>query len=262
MKTTAIAVLFILGCLTGFAQGTNGKTAELSNNPTACEIAHVFIQTAHGECDPFLVIPVIAKRGDKILPALNDVLFSDPGDSLWQVKADSTESTVDSLVQDTMGYRYGVSYAEMALEAIGTDKAYDILFDAATRHSDLNVRGRALDVFARIYYQKVLDEKLVPDIKIAQLLALDADDTTHIGYMEKSIAYIAFEGVKNWLGLDWGDAQAPPLATYVAAADTSALGPAGRQGNESVAKSHTQWWEDNKTLLKWNKDTGHFEPKD
>ena len=80
---------------------------------------------------------------------------------------DTVGNVKDSVMAPPPNRVYGV----MALELIGTPKAYQVLGDVAQTDTEVNVRGEALKSLAQNYYFKTLEDSLSPDKEIRSPLA-------------------------------------------------------------------------------------------
>ena len=164
------------------------QQVSISETPTSEELRVAFSSAGSGAADPFIIIPEVVKKGNKAIPALEDLIFTTAGKDQ---KPEEVQRTA--------------LYAIMALEAIGTDTAYNVLFKTASTHSDPEVRGQSLKALAQSYYQKAQEDSVAPDKEVLHILLISVEDTTQTQYQNSSIAQIARDGIQNWLGQKAGE---------------------------------------------------------
>lgn len=95
----------------------------------------------------------------------------------------------------------------IALDAIGTKEATEVLFNVAAKHPEAEVRAAAIKSFAYSNYFRIAEGKNKPDKQVLGMLFENADDTTYVETEGKRIGEIAREGIKNWTGEDFGEMQ-------------------------------------------------------
>ncbi len=264
MKKGLFIFLASLYSMSLLAQGVANNVPILSDNPTVSELSRLFAETKQGFHDPFVLIPAIAKRGDRVVPLLRDVLYED-------TTADSSLQQQAQLVTDSTGNRHLIApqqkeelrscalYAEMTLEVINTNLADSVLAQVAGNFPDVELRGRALKALATIYHQKVMDDNSTPDKSIVGLFVLSADDTTRVNELQVSIGSIAREGVKNWLGQDWGEVIPNGSVVGLANAANSTIAQTKQVTSiATTAVQHSEWWFANAAKLQWNGPKAQF----
>src|SRR5438552_3687639 len=108
----------------------------LSQSPTAQELNNIFRLARIGRIEPMNAISRVTERGDSAVSGLRQVVLSygDPSDTSRIVKR----------------------FALLALDAIGTTRAFSTLGEVAQEQSDPQLRGVALSSLATTYYQKVV----------------------------------------------------------------------------------------------------------
>jgi hypothetical protein len=217
------------------AQVLDKDGTSLSINPTVTEITEVFQRAATGAIDPFRVLSSIVKHKDKAVPALEAFLFASP--------APIKEG--DSIMNTEPNRLYGV----LALEAIATNNAFAVLKHAAQFHPDKEVKGTALNALAGNYYHRAEKDSLPADKEILHILMSNTEDTTWVEHCGRRIGEIAREGVKNWMGEDYGDLPLEKKMIKV-----------GKEKHEMTVEAYREvWWMKHNAALKWNKKTAHFE---
>jgi hypothetical protein len=246
-----ILFLFLFCLLGGALSAQTLESLKLSSVPSAQELTNAFVSVGRGRIDPFVVLPAIIAKGDTPVPALSTLLFSD---SIIQViryqhlvKASGTDTGYVALPEyDTL--HPNKLYAAMALEGIGTQASYGVLFQAATQHTDPNVRGFALSALANTFHTSNYLPRVAPDVELVHLLLKNVDDTTRVPFFQKSFGQIAREGLMNWTGLDMGDPQG--LHTKVKVGASLVL--------TALSDLREQWWQANMKKVAWNTKTGCF----
>lgn len=231
-------LVFTFICLSAASLSAQTKLP-LSPTPTLVELKSLFTATGKGEYDPFDVLHEMRARGAKAVPAASALLVSET-----PAKADSVTRLVE---------RRNRIYAAQSLELIGTTAAYTALVNAASSHSDSDTRGVALNIIANGYYNKTQQEGLTPDKEVIRLLIKAADDTTKVTPLHKTTAHVAREGLKNWLGVDFGEP------------DTLAGGKKIKVGRDKqevkISDYRDSWLKQNFAKISWNKGKGRFEIK-
>ncbi len=214
----------------------------LSSVPDAVQLTNLFSKIASGQKDPFQAIPLIASRGNNALPALQSILTGQVN------QTDSITAQKNSL------------YAVMVLEAIGTSQTFSVMIQIASQDFDPEVRGAAMNSLANIYNQIAQGKQIIINDTVVMLFALNADDTTQVKYLQKSIGKISCEGIFNWTGLQW---QEPMTAAQEYIADSMAAQASGvlikGLQRQASAEAHRQWWLDNQNRLQWNPLIGRFD---
>ncbi len=163
------------------------KQIDFSSIPTPAELKVVFTKTKHGEYTAIEALRKIVERKDKAIPALQYYL----------------NVQIDSIKRND--FDPSKIYAVLALEAIGTKQSYEVLTQLAINHSEAEVRGTALKTLSNSYYSRVVEDSLKPNKDIVHILLNQCDDTTYVNFCHKRIGDIAREGIKNWLGVDYGE---------------------------------------------------------
>jgi len=215
----------------------------LQKKPSVHEIANLFVRTEVGEIDPFELIGMLAAKKDTVVPVLAELLFS-PG---IKGKKDRP-AKVDTLQIIDAAAPNGI-YAILALQAIGTNSAYDIILKAAAGIHDKEVRGVALHSVGTSYYFKTCNENISPDKEIVHLFLRNLDDSEEVSFLQKDFAEVSKEGLKNWTGKDG--------ATFQRNERPVAHG--GVKKSMTPRESRESWWSKFATKVKWNKANDKFE---
>jgi hypothetical protein len=210
------------------------KGPPLSDNPTAREFAELFTSD---DLEAHEAIERAAKKGEKAISGLEGILFSE-----------SIRSSRPGTIEGEMMNPNRILVA-LALEKIGSMKAFDVLIEAAMTHNNVEVRAVALNIINTSYNAKVKSEILKPKKVVVDALLRNSDDSTFIGYLQKPVCQIAQEGLMIWLGLDFGD----PIFQDECV-------KAGKDQKKTSATEYSRlWWKENGTKLNWNKESQHFE---
>ncbi len=247
MRTFVIALTTLFACANSWSQ-TAVPPSKISPSPTVQELTNAFVAIGQGQLDPFVVFPEIIARGDAAVPALTEVLFSD---SVRVVLSTTQSTTIDSgaastTVSDTL-YPNKLLPA-MALEGIGSQDAYAVLYQAALTHADPNVRGVALNALAGSYYLASNQKNFKPDKELIHLFLKSVDDTAMVSQFEKSVGQIAREGLINWTTQDVGEPQGKATKVRVGP-DQTAM---------ALSDFREQWWQQNSGKVSWDAKKGLF----
>ena len=245
-----IVILFIV-CFNFQAKAQTAQAGDQIENqdtlslvPDPVQLTKLFNKMGLGQRDPFQVIPLIASKGNKTLPALQSILSGQINQT------------------DTITAQRNSLYSVMVLEAIGTAEAFSSLIQIASQDYDPEIRGAAMNTLANVYNQIAQGKPIILNDTIVMLFAMNADDTTQVKFLQKSIGKIACEGIFNWTGLQW---QEPMTAAQEVIADSIADQVSGvlikGKQREELAIAHLQWWEDNQNRLQWDPLTGRFNIK-
>ncbi len=198
----------------------------LSLTPTHSELKKIFKETGRGGYTSIEVLSKIVERKDKAVSALQSYL-----------NAQTNKDSVNEMEPDRL-------YAVLALEAIGTKTAYAVLALAALNHPESEVQGTSLKALSGSYYSKVAEDSLISDKEIVHLLLRKCDDTTYVEFCHKRIGEIARDGIKNWMGVDYGDLSLTQTTVKV-----------GKDKIEMTMPQYREWWWTNyNTKLMWNKE--------
>lgn len=205
----------------------------LSEKPTVSEINNLFALVEKRERDPFIVATEIASRGDKAIPALETLVFT------------QYESAKDGIAAKVFRNQFAI----YALDEVGTPKAEKILMQVALSHPNKEVKALALKSLTWNYFNRAkCDSTTPPDKEVIYVLLQNQGDTSFVKNCDDQIAKIAADGIKNWVG----DNLKSQLKTEIKFKENS--------GNDEQLKSQCdQWWQVNNTKIEWNKMLRHFE---
>ena len=172
MKLTYFCIINLIIITNLFGQ----SSLQISDYPTASELNQLFTRTTNGELDPFVVIPMVIEKGDKAVKGLNKFLFQE---EVEEKNSDTTDNVKANKV-----------YAVSTLDGIGTQSAQQVLYIAALKHPEPEVRGKALEVLSQSVYDRALENNETPDKKLLHILFQSVVDTTILNDNIK-IGYIA-----------------------------------------------------------------------
>ncbi len=243
MKPLISGALMLLVSMSSFAQ-SGYQPFTVTSNPSSQELTILFSETTQGQHDPILVLRQVAAHGDGVVPALGTFISNTPVVKI--PVTDSSTGAVDSVNIPPPNRVYGV----MALDLIGTPSAYQALTGVAQTDTDADVRGEALKSLAISLYRRTIADSLSPDEQIVHIFLRDMDDTTFVETSSMRIGDIAREGLKNWMGVDFGEM----LTDSLRVREEARLGMTLPQYRE-------QWWQQNSANMVWNASSGHFEIK-
>lgn len=250
---TFIAVMVVLCCTSlSVAQDTTqtgfrsmGPVATplpvLSITPNAREITGLFLDIGKN-LNLVEAEEVVAQKGDTAVPALSDMIFSD---TLWNSLA-----SVDT-GEGKATFFEGKLYAIYTLMKIGTPQAFQVLLNAADSCRFAPARAAALNAITNTYHNRATKGTLTPDSRVIGILIKSSTDHTYIWFLHKTIGEVAYEGLMQWLGTDFGEPQFRKAR----------IAAGGSNGELSPSAYRDYWWHENASLLVWNRSTGHFETK-
>ena len=222
--------------------------AEASNRipavPTAQELAELFISACNGEMNPLDAVDLAVTKGENAAAGLTELLFNNINYSAAPKPTDLPDSVV-FIAPNRI-------FPVLALEKISTPGAIAVLIQAAESHSNLEIRSIALNFIANKYYEKIQKEDITPDKKIIQLFMGSVEDSTYIGYLQKTTGQIAEEGLLQWLGKDFGELQIDEAKEKVGDVNPAVM---------SVSEYRRQWMQENEKNLVWNKEKKKFSIK-
>lgn len=206
----------------------------LSPTPTLAEIKKAFVELHSTKNDLFTSLSTIIQRKDAVVPALRDYI------NAFSLKDEETGIVPNRL--------YGV----LALEGIATEGAFNVLLQTALLHPETEVKGKALQIIASNYYDKVMNDSLVPSKDIVNLFLRNCDDTTYVELCQKRMGEIAREGMKTWTGMDFGDLRLDQKKIIVGKSKTEMTMPEYRDW----------WWNKHQLKIKWNAKKTMFEVRE
>jgi hypothetical protein len=233
----------------------------LSAQPTAQELADLFISACGGTMNPLDAVGLAAEKGESAVAGLTELLFSET--------IHGSKQPVNNPAVDTIVIYPNKLYPVLALDSIGTQNAIAALLRAADVHTNPEVRGFALNAIANQYCQfidtsKAKRIKFQPDKMVIRILVNNAGDSTYIGYLQKTIDRIAHEALVQLLGMNFGDPQFKEARIKAAKGKVKMTGEqlspdqVEGQPEETAANYARLWWNENEKNLSWNKETRHF----
>jgi len=219
-----------------------------SGKPTAQEFADVFYLTETGYHDPYDVLREIETIGDVCTKELDKLIFSDKikPNPPNLVGIDGEKIDVKTLKLETKK-----EYALLALERIGSVKAFDVVLDVIKKHDDIEIIAMAMNIINVEYREKVIRDEIEPDKHFLKYFVDYLEDLTYVNAYNIKLDKICRNGLKIWLGKDYGD--------YVEESDIKDEENAPHKKLTKDEKD--KWWEDNSPKIKWNKDKNKFEIK-
>jgi len=172
----------------------------------------------------------IIKNKNEAIPALRDFMYSF---SLRDIK---TGNEVNRL------------YGLFALEGIETIESYDLIKQIAAMHPETEIKGKSLQILSNGYYSKVVTEGITPSKDIILLLLQNCDDTSFVEVCKKRIGEISREGLKKWIGLEYGDLESHVKTVFVT-----------KLKKELRLSDYREWWwSQNSAYIQWNSKLMQF----
>ena len=217
----------------------------ISAAPTEQELAELFIFACNGEMNPLDAVDLAVEKGENAVAGLTELLFSQINYSTKPKPADLPDSII-FIAPNRI-------FPVLALEKISTPGAIAALLRAAESHPNIEIRGIALNSIAKTYNDKIPKEDITPDKVIISVLMGSVEDSTYIGYLQKTTGQIAEEGLLQWLGKDFGELQIDEAKEKVGDKE-----PVVRM---SVSEYRRQWMQENEKNLVWNKEKKKFAVK-
>jgi hypothetical protein len=238
MRTLRIVGQVLVSFSMMWGQTKTPNEIQLFQIPATNEMIRPLVDVALGYKDPFVALPEVIRMGDRAVPVLEGLL-TDPAFCKPSSKNDTLRSC-------------GI-LAVSALEAIGTQAAYNVLVQTVQMHPDTDVRASALKALAVTYHGSDQLEKFVPDKDILHLFLQCVDDTTQGALQSKCLGGIARDGLINWLGRDFGEPRG--MSTMVVNPSTASASTAGKI---TTVESHESWWQTHAGNIVWNSSSGCF----
>lgn len=224
-----------------------GNNKIFTEAPTAQEFADAFYQIEIGIYDPYDVLSEIELLGDRCSKELDKLIFSEKIKPILPELVGIDGGIVKESIEVATNKRYGI----LALERINTIDAYDILFDVIKKHDDIELKAMALNIINNKYKERVILDEIEPDKHFLKYFIDYLEDLTHIKSYNIKFDKICRNGLKIWLGKDFGD--------YVEEQD---INDELDIPHEKLTKEDKdKWWDDNSPKIKWNKKKNKFEIK-
>lgn len=239
MKVISLLLIAVAPCLYG--QDTTSVVQEripieearptLSETPTAAELKALLTS---GQWHISDVLDRVVERGDKAVLGLRDLIL-DIGSSSTTV-SDSGSAAVDRLP------------LIKALERIGSNDAFAALMQCESIESDPQMRCAIISTLSRAHSNMSANQPQ-PSKEVVRIFIMNLGDHTFSGEIQRTTRQLAQEGLRRWLGLDFGD--------WTFRNERIQKGEVGKELSDSeYAKI---WWEENESKLVWNGESSHFQ---
>jgi hypothetical protein len=218
---------------------------ELPKSLTTAQLINILSLTRIGYYDPMVVRQAIISRGDAIVSLLKGILTPD---SLV------AQRPTDGSAADTMSRGIPVQpemclgYAVGCLDAIGTEKSFQVLLGVAASHPDPNVRGGAVVAIGSSLRDQVCAGKMKADPEVVHLLMMCVDDSSEATSHQMKVGDLARQALAAWTGIELGpmDESVKSLAV-------------GKQKQIMTLKEYREyWWKRVGPELTWADGEGRF----
>lgn len=218
---------------------------ELPRGITAPQLISILSLTRAGYHDPMVVRQAITSRGDAIVPLLEELLTND---SLV------TRGAIDGAEPDTMSRGITVQpdkcpgYVVGYLDAIGTEKSFQVLLGVAASHPDPSVRGGAVVAIGSSLHDQVCAGKAKADPEVVHLLMMCVDDPGEAASHQMKVGDLARQALAAWTGIELGpmDESVKSLAV-------------GKEKQIMTLKEYREyWWNRVGPGLAWVEAEGRF----
>jgi hypothetical protein len=217
-----MAVMAIAFSIADGQPGRDTTGVMLSPKPGSRELVRVLLPAARGKSDPFVILPMVIDLADSAVPAIFSVLSQDSSFSGGELKRPTPGEV-----------RRARLLGILSLEAIGTQRAFNVLFGIASSSVDVELRAVALRALGTAYHTNGYLQSNVPDKELIHLLFQNVDDTTLVSVTQKTIAQTAREGLIAWMNVDPGD-------------------PRKAGSSPPPLRSREDWWQSAKGSIVWD----------
>ena len=249
MKKLSLVFFAVLSSATLYGQDTTVvqsssiasgfSSPTLSSKPTLSEVVAEF-QSQSSQSVMGAAESMVSSKGDSAVDALVELIDSDSISTSMQA-TDTGTASVPFLQWKIM--------AISTLGEIGTPTAFSALLQVGYAPNRTELSGLTLQILTTTYYERVLKGDVAPDSKVLGILFSAADDPSYVWFLHKKVEDIAYLGLMNWLGMDFGEPQF-----------REARLKAGGSSGELSPEAYSQlWWKQNSANMVWNKETSHFE---
>jgi hypothetical protein len=240
-----LPVLILVALGTASAQvSTTTIQPILPDQFTASDLRAALGLAAAGVADPSQLISALARHASQSVVMIRDLLYDE------SVYAGVAEGVFHSIPAGSVRRFAPVppqALLVLALQACGSAEAYAYLFRAATNHPSAQVRGLSLYGLAHGFRDKAKIRVIQPDKALLYLFLSNGSDTTYIGFLEKSTAQVAREGLRYWTGKD-GGWPLPVRVRVVPAANR----PSG------IPEYWQFWWRTRSPRITWDAEKAVF----
>lgn len=245
-KIVVLVMLFFLNVIisNGWAKETDKQF--FSEKPTAQEFADGFYLVETGKFDLYDVLNEIELLGNACINGIDNLIFSD------NIKPNLPELIgIDGEKVKASNFVVNANkeYALLALGRINSFDAFDILFKVLNKSDDINLKAISLTLLDSEYKQKIIEDDIEPKKELIKYFIDYLEDSTFIDYYGTKLDRISKNGIKNWIGKDFGDFQ-----------DEKLIVVDDKISFEKITKEKKiKYWNDIEPKIKWNKKTSLFE---
>lgn len=180
---------------------TKAAVFELPKSVTTAQLMNILSLTRTGYYDPMAVRQAVASRGDAVVPLLRELLMTDSLVATGPLAGLATDTTSTRIaVKTDRGIGYVVGY----LDAIATEKSFQVLLAAAATHTNPNVRGGAIVALGNSMHHQVCAGKVKADPEIVRVLLTCVDDTAEAANNQMRVGDLARQALTTWTGMELG----------------------------------------------------------
>lgn len=224
---------------------TKAGVFELPKSVTTAQLLNILSLTRAGYYDPMAVRQAVASRGDAVVPLLRELLMTDSLVASGPLAGPATDTTSSRIaVQTDRGIGYVVGY----LDAIGTEKSFQVLLGAASTHANPNVRGGAIVTLGNSMHDQVCAGKVKADPEVIHVLMTCLDDTAQAASSQMKVGDLTRHALATWTGIELG-----PLDEHVRTVTV------GKQKQVMSLKEYRDYaWKRIATGLTWAEGDGRF----
>ena len=235
-KLTSIILMVVAVLLEATYAPAQTRVEDISTG----DIRSLIAQAAAGKADPGSIIAGIALGKDRDISTLREVLR---GQKILSPDAARTVAdTAKPVFRPMPEHRIVIK----ALEEIGSAATYNVVFDAALAHEDLQVRGLCLASLASVFHARAKTGRITPEKNLIYLYFSRASDTLTIDELGMRVGDIARLGIKHWTAR--GGSRPVPASL--------ALGASPRTDGQSPYWE--RWWASRSAKIKWDWARGLF----
>ena len=218
---------------------------ELPKGITAPQLINILSLTRTGYYDPMVVRQAITRCGDAVVPLLKGLLTTESLEALRPADGSAADTMSRGItVHPDMCLEYVVGY----LDAIGTEKSFQVLLGVAASHPNPNVRGSAVVALGSSLRDQVCAGKAKADPEIVHLLITCVDDSGESANHQTKVGDLARQALAAWTGIELGpmDESIKSLAV-------------GKEKQVMTLKEYREyWWKRVGPGLIWTDGEGRF----
>lgn len=212
----------------------------LPDQTTKEDISSLLDSAAAGSIDPQELIAILSKRGDANVPMLKALLLAErsvPGGAMRS-----------GVISPRQAFKPMPAHRVLlrALENVGNAEAFACVYNAATTHADLQIRGCCFGSLAQAFQAKAGTGGIQPDKQLLHLFLSSSGDTLIVSDLGKRVGELAREGYREWTAR--GGAIPVPAV----------MRPSESKESGSLRPYWEHWWATRASKITWDPATALF----